>query len=100
MLPLSKVLEVQRLLEQGDLSCRAISRQTGVGRGTVNAIANGQRGLHGADSEDEPEDPYEPYRSAIAERCPECGGMVYAPCVLCGARRHRLAVDPRPRRAA
>ena len=49
MLLLEKVLEVKELLDKGTLSRRAIARLTGVSRGSVNAIANGERGLVGAE---------------------------------------------------
>lgn len=92
MLQKEKVLEVKRLLDDGDLSRRAIAEQTGVSRGSVNAIANGERGLHGA----EPDDLIEiPFRSTVAERCRGCGGLVYMPCVLCQARVHGMTEDPR-----
>lgn len=81
MLLLEKVLEVKELLDKGTLSRRAIARLTGVSRGSVNAIANGERGLVGAEPCEEVE------RSTTAERCPGCGGMVFMPCVLCEARQ-------------
>jgi Helix-turn-helix len=88
MVVFEKVLEVKRLLDEGGLSRRAIAQATGVSRGTVNAIANGDRGLYGAEPMDGPLRP----QSASASRCPECGGLVYLPCVLCEARRHRMSL--------
>lgn len=85
MLTLEEVLEVKRLLDEGQLSRRSIAAATG----SVNAIANGERGLHGADSHDDVEG--EPPRSMVAKRCPECGGRVFMPCVLCDARRYNRA---------
>lgn len=98
MLPRVLVLEVKRLLDEGQMSRRAIAAQTGVSRGSVNAIANGERGLHGAEPDES--DGEGPPRDLVASRCPECGGMVYMPCVLCEARRHRAAPADRARRAA
>ncbi|WP_197526099.1 hypothetical protein [Botrimarina colliarenosi] len=85
---LEQVLEVRRLLDEGQLSRRAIAAATGVSRGSVGAIAKGERGLFGAP-------PVEPevFRSAAAQRCPGCGGMVFLPCVLCEAVAHRQAVE-------
>lgn len=80
MLSLQRVLEVKRLLDEGRLSRRAIAQATGVSRGSVNAIANGCRGVHGAGTE-----PGLPAADPV--RCPGCGGKVYPPCVLCRARR-------------
>lgn len=82
MLPLAKVLEIQRLLGSTDLSCRKIAKQVEVSRGVVNAIANGTRGVHGREAERVTEE-------LRAERCGECGEMVYPPCVACRARDYR-----------
>jgi hypothetical protein len=80
----AKVLEVQRLIKLGDLSFRKIARMVGIGRGTVGQIASGKRlawpdRVRAADNR--------AYRHAgpIA-RCPECGGRVYIPCLLCHVR--------------
>ncbi len=97
MLQKEKVLEVKRLLDEGCLSRRAIAEQTGVSRGSVNAIANGDRGLHGAG----PEEVLQfPFRSTVAKRCPGCGGLVYMPCVLCEARDRGLRDSSDANRAA
>jgi DNA-binding CsgD family transcriptional regulator len=82
VLLLDNVLEVKRLLDEGRLSRRSIARITGISRGSVNAIANGDRGLVGAELQNEV------VRSLVAERCVACGGLVYMPCVLCEARRY------------
>lgn len=109
MLPAKKVLAIRRLLDEGELSQRAICRRLKVGRGTVSAIATGKRGLHGRETamrilDDE--------LAKVAARCPGCGGMVYQPCVLCRTRAYRtsmtalpleqapLAPDDPPRRVA
>lgn len=86
MLPLAKVLEVRRLLDEGELSQRKIATRLGISRGVVNSIANGRRGLHGRETKvkyscDDQE--------AVAERCRGCGAMVYMPCLLCRARQYR-----------
>lgn len=83
MLQKVKVMEVKRLLDEGHLSRRAIAEEVGISRGSVNAIANGERGLHGATADDCVEIPF---RSTVATRCHGCGGLVYMPCVLCEAR--------------
>lgn len=100
MIALEKVLEVRRLLDEGKLSRRKIARLTGVSRGTVNAIANGERGLFGATAADAA-DRLTPQRTTIASRCPGCGGLVYLPCVYCQAQRY-MATEPdeRPSKAA
>jgi len=94
MLTLEKVLEVKRLLDERSLSRRAIAAQTGVSRGSVNAIANGERGLHGRPADELDVDGL-PRLSTVAERCPECGGLVFMPCVLCEARRYARATEGR-----
>lgn len=88
VLTLEQVLEVKRLLDEGRLSQRSIARVTGVGRSSVNAIANGERGLFGAP-------PVEGLvvRSSIAQRCPGCGGRVFMPCVYCEAVAHCRAAE-------
>lgn len=88
MIALQKVLDVRRLLDEGRLSRRAIARETGVSRGTVNAIANGERGLFGATPADATDGKRLPERSSVAQRCPGCGALVYPPCVLCQTLRH------------
>ncbi len=86
MLPLVVVEEIRRLLNEAALSQRKIAAKLGVSRGTVGAIANGQRGIYGREP-----DPHEPDLCSLGlppERCPGCGGTVYMPCVLCRARRY------------
>jgi hypothetical protein len=77
------ISEVRRLLAGGALSQRAISRQLGIPRGTVGAVAAGRRPdllPRRGDELDEfaPRGPY--------VRCPTCGGKVQMPCVACRAR--------------
>ena len=95
MLALEQVLEVKRLLDEGRLSRRSIARAVSVSRGSVNAIANGERGLFGAPPVEELV-----VRSTIAERCPGCGGRVFMPCVYCEAVAHRVAGEGVVARAA
>lgn len=83
MLAPAVVAEIQRLLAAGQLSQRAIARHLGVSRGIVQLIAHGKRRSH-------------PPRSAVASsprpsrrswgRCPECGGWVQLPCLVCQLR--------------
>jgi hypothetical protein len=86
MLALSVVEEIDRLLQEGELSQRRIAERLKVSRGTVLAIASGQRGLHGRTPEDEAasDTPTLP-----AERCPNCGFLVYKPCLVCRTREYR-----------
>ena len=93
MLPLSKVLQIQELLNQGSLSRRKIAKQLGVSRGVVNALASGQRGIYGREktAEGTPDEP---------ERCPSCGEMVYMPCVACMAWAYKKRLVRETRRAA
>ena len=80
----AKVLEAQRLIQLGALSYRKIARMVGLGRGTIGQIASGKRlawpdRVRGADNRT--------HRNAgPASRCPECGGRVYMPCLLCHVR--------------
>ena len=81
MLPLAKVQEIKRLLDEGDLSQRRIAKQLEVSRGVVAAIANGRRGLHGRESTHRDED----LELGPPERCPKCGHLgAHALCLLPG----------------
>lgn len=76
--------EIHRLLAEGRLSQRKIARAVGVSRGTVGAIARGQRPERrprARQRADEVVAPRGPVR-----RCPECGGLVYTPCLACQVR--------------
>jgi hypothetical protein len=87
MLATALIQEIDRLLKQGQLSHREIAARLGVSRGTVNAIANGRRGLHGKDMQDGDAYPSTPASSPV--RCPRCGYRIYAPCLVCRARDHK-----------
>ncbi len=86
MLAPSKVKEVEQLLAEGQLSQRKIAKRTGVSRGTVGAIASGERPdyderLRARAEELQPLGP--------VERCRTCGGRVHMPCRLCRVRKIR-----------
>ena len=93
MLPIATVLEIKRLIDEGQLSRRGIAKKLGVSRGTVNAIASGVRGLHGREKVDEPPEP-------PPQRCSGCGDLVRLPCVACRARDYRRRLREREGRAA
>jgi hypothetical protein len=78
------VTQVRRLLAAGIYNQREIARMTGVSRSTVCSIATGKR----PDYRREPPAPREEIDgpSGPPQRCPGCGGMVYAPCRLCQMR--------------
>ncbi len=87
MLPLSKVKEVRRLLDEGKLSQRKIAKMLGVSRGIVGAIASGRRGIYGKEPQENdflglPSEEFDP------ERCPGCGGWIYMPCAVCRVRAY------------
>ena len=86
MLALSVVEEIDRLLKEGRLSQRKIARQLGVSRGTVSAIARGDRALFGktAQADEREGEPLGP-----PARCPQCGFLVYIPCLVCRTREYR-----------
>lgn len=80
--------EVRRLLALGRLSQREIARQTGVSRGTVNAIANARwKKRPSREANDETD---HLFKGPIV-RCPTCGGRVYMPCMLCHIRDLKTA---------
>jgi hypothetical protein len=73
-------------------------------------MAKGQRGDHGRDVGQETPITSPKRELSSPTRCPECGGLVYAPCRLCrartlqarmlAARRLELNRTPQSRRAA
>jgi hypothetical protein len=86
MYTLAVVDEIRRLLDQGELSQRAIARRLGVSRKVVAAVAAGRR------RSSEPVAPQPPKLVAtevLPVRCRGCGGLVYPPCRLCRARQRR-----------
>jgi hypothetical protein len=97
MIATAVVSEVERLLDEGRLSQRKIDSQTGVSRGTVNAIALGKRTLQEPRRLELDEDFFAP--DAPIARCPTCGAKVRMPCLACLIRadqqRRRLATTPR-----
>jgi hypothetical protein len=86
MLPTSLVHEIDRLLQEGELSHRQIAKRLGVGRTVVGEIAIGRRGLHGMD-------PIDKRRartpSSAPIRCSGRGYRVYLPCLICKARHQQ-----------
>jgi hypothetical protein len=87
MLATELILEIDRLLKEGELSHRKIAARLDVSRGTVSAIAHGRRGLYGKDAAEEKRRPLAPATPPI--RCPRCGYRVFLPCLICLARHHR-----------
>ena len=76
--------KIRKLLKESGHSQRKIAKETGVSRGTVNAIALGRR------RDREPRqsregDGFTP-PSGVHSRCPTCGGLVQMPCLLCQLR--------------
>ena len=90
MLSLTQVLKVRRLLDEGALSQRAIAQKMKISRGIVGAIASGQRGLFGRDEAAPAKYAINP--GALPVRCPDCGGLVFLPCLLCAARAYRYGI--------
>jgi transcriptional regulator with XRE-family HTH domain len=92
MLPTTLILEVRRLLDLRELSQRAIARRVGVSRGVVAEMAKGLRGDYGRDLDDDSSRASPKRELTTPVRCPDCDGMVYAPCRLCRARAARAAM--------
>jgi len=80
MLAEETVSAIRGLLAEGIRSHREIAQLLGVSRGSVGAIALGRRRDRPPPREEETEPCGPP------TRCPECGALVYMPCVLCGLR--------------
>ena len=107
MLSAAVIREVRRLLDEDELTQRAIAARLNVSRGLVGAVAHGRRGMDGPQSRWAMPRPAHAY----PERCPNCGGLVFMPCRLCTTRaftqRQQLTLTPTrsqetppPRRAA
>lgn len=83
MIPAEIVLEIQRLLADGQLTQGQIAQKLGVSRTFVNFVHRGR--LHTPfqtrirdDREAEP----------LPRRCPECGAKVFMPCIACRTRAY------------
>lgn len=80
MISSAMVEQIRRLLEEGKLSQRQISKQLGVSRGTITTVALNRR------REPSPDDEQPDLELGPPTRCPTCGSRVYMPCVLCRTR--------------
>lgn len=87
MIAATVVNEIERLLAEGRLSQRKIASLTGVSRGTVGAIASGQRVLQSPAPSALAEESFAP--DAPIARCPICGAKVRMPCLACQLRANR-----------
>ena len=87
MFPNAVILEIRSLLDEGELSHRAIAEKVGVSRGMVNNIARGRRGLRSL-KDDRMRQSREHFQS-IPKRCRCCGGLVFEPCLLCRTRNYQ-----------
>jgi hypothetical protein len=92
MIATTVVDEISRMLQEGRLSQRRIALRLGVSRGTVNAIALGKR-VCGSAGAAQPEDGFIA-PSGLPARCPDCGGKVQMPCLLCYIRARGRRVRP------
>ena len=84
MIAFAVVDEIERLLHEGGLSQRKIARRVRVSRGTVNAIARGQRPDYRALRRERADDFVAP--TGPVARCPTCGARVQMPCLACRVR--------------
>jgi hypothetical protein len=82
MISPAHVDEIRRLLNGGKLSQRTIARQTGVSRGTVQAIADGRHPSGSARRAGRRRDGFSP-PIGLPARCPGCGAKVRMPCLAC-----------------
>jgi hypothetical protein len=84
MLSADVIREVRRMLDEDEMSQRAVAVRLKVSRGTVWAVANGRRGIRLG----ELHLPSQKIHASqhLPERCPGCGGFVFMPCRLCAAR--------------
>jgi len=83
MIPLETVLEVKRLLAEGRLSQGQIAKKLGISRTFVNFVNRGRlRTPLEARIKDAPD------REPTPRRCPDCGALVYMPCIACRTRAY------------
>jgi DNA-binding XRE family transcriptional regulator len=83
MIPLETVLEIKRLLAEGRLSQGEIAQKVGVSRTFVNFVNRGRlRTPLEARIKDDSE------RESVPRRCPDCGALVYMPCIACRTRAY------------
>ena len=103
------VEEIQEMLASGRMSSRQISKRTRVSRSTIDRIEMGERQSRRPDVVVDLEGDLGQENSTQADsrqgelkqgsdygwhcgtprRCPDCGGMVYMPCLLCDASLFR-----------
>jgi hypothetical protein len=93
MITISVVKEIELLLAKGKYSHRRIALLLKVSRGTVSAIAKGERPDYESFHQKRREELEEP--GGPLQRCPGCGGMVYLPCRLCRMRRTKASAKRR-----
>jgi hypothetical protein len=94
MISSSQAEEIRRLLNGGELSQRAIARQTGVSRGTVQAIAVERRRRGSGRRAFETPRGFSP-PSGLPVRCPGCGAKAQMPCLACCLRRIKPPAERR-----
>jgi transcriptional regulator with XRE-family HTH domain len=92
------VQRVRRLLEQGNLSQRAVARKLGLSHGVINRIAKGFRPSRRQTTTYFRLSPNHLLGEPV--RCRGCGGLVYQPCLLCRARAHKRQLQEARRRRA
>ncbi len=97
MFPNAVILQIRSLLDEGELSHRAIAEKLGVSRGVVNNIAGGRRGLRSL-KDDRVRQSREHFQS-LPKRCRCCGGLVFGPCLLCRARDYQRRIQAVRRQA-
>ncbi len=87
MIAVTVVEEIRRMLGEGRLSQRKIASKIGVSRGTVSAIAQGKHVVVLKKQQSDQRGFIPP--TGMPVRCPECGGLVQMPCLLCYIRTKR-----------
>lgn len=85
------ILEIRQLLDEGELSHRAIAARLHISRGVVTNIAAGRRSLRTRQTEHVRLS--RDHSLGTPARCRHCGGLVYEPCLLCRTRNYQRRIQ-------
>lgn len=82
------VEEIQEMLASGKFTKREIGRRMNVSHSTITRIESGKRQPRRPAARTTQRSGDHDFESP-PRRCPDCGGLVYMPCLLCDARLYQ-----------